>query len=147
MRNRRGPATVIGERTSSATAKGWKARRAAIREPGDSRHRARRTWGGVPRRERTVMTHPNFRPPGFRHPRPNADRVPVVHCARRFGTADHSVGRRRRRRLALASMTSRQVGASKCRQHGVPTVGEADSRAAAVRPLISRSVHALAGGR
>ena len=39
MRIRRGPAIVIGERTSNATAASWKARRAAIREPGHSRRR------------------------------------------------------------------------------------------------------------
>jgi hypothetical protein len=53
VRIRRGPATVIGERPSHATAIGWKARRAAIREPGDSRHRVLLARGGAPRRELT----------------------------------------------------------------------------------------------
>jgi hypothetical protein len=55
VQSRRGPATVIGERPSQSHGpiswKGWKARRAAIREPGHSRHRVLLARGGAPRRE------------------------------------------------------------------------------------------------
>ena len=56
MRIRRGPATVIGERTSLATAASWKARRAAIREPGHSRRRILRTGTVNPERADESMS-------------------------------------------------------------------------------------------
>ena len=56
MQIRRGPATVIGERTSLATAASWKARRAAIREPGHSRRRILRTGTVYPERADESMS-------------------------------------------------------------------------------------------
>jgi iron complex transport system ATP-binding protein len=56
VRIRRGPATVIGERTSLATAASWKARRAAIREPGHSRRRILRTGTVYPERADESMS-------------------------------------------------------------------------------------------
>jgi iron complex transport system substrate-binding protein len=56
VRIRRGPATVVGERTSLATAASWKARRAAIREPGHSRRRILRTGTVYPERADESMS-------------------------------------------------------------------------------------------
>jgi iron complex transport system ATP-binding protein len=63
VRIRRGPATVIGERTSLATAASWKARRAAIREPGHSRRRILRTGTVYPERADESMSRRFSAPP------------------------------------------------------------------------------------